>query len=174
MYSSCTCIASINSQNKAEWKEGVDHAAWWVCLTPEAMVLTMALATSYAYSLSEPAEHKMRGLLQSAICSECLDPLPAGWMFISLASVCPNQTLPPAPGGRSRIRQGESVARVQQLQLGQEIRRLRPALSAPKSPLHQHSMRNPNTSHCRPPGLHSCLESVRQGHFSPWHCTHST
>lgn len=68
----------------------------------------------------------------------------------SLPHFCPNQTLPPAPGGRSRIHQGELVPRVQQLQLGQEIQSPRPALlSAPKSLLHQHPMRNPKTSHCR-------------------------
>lgn len=59
----CTCIDSINSQDKAEWKEEIDHTAWWVCLTPEAMALTMALATSYSYSSLEPAEDKMRSLL---------------------------------------------------------------------------------------------------------------
>lgn len=144
------------------------------------MALTMALATSYAYSSSESSEHKMRGLLQS-IRSECLDPLPAGWMFISPASVWKPPTFlcqsdsTTCPWGALQDPPGELVARVEQLQLGQEIQRPRPALlSAPKSPLHQHPMENPNTSHCHPPGIHSCLELVRQGHFSPWHCTHST
>lgn len=177
LYSSFTSIASIHSPNSPEWKERVDHTAWRVCPTAEAMVLTMALAVSRADSSCSLQRIRWGACCcRAPLVPSMKDALPAQWKFLSSPRAQKSSHMfllirlyhLPLRGGWGSARGCLSHTRTwgweefedsgqHCLQTQVPIFRSAPwGIPAPPT--------------IGQPADHSCSESVRWGHLSPWYC----